>query len=156
MNRSPNEHQLSELSGIKFWPSVCSFYGECNQTKIQMYNQAAAEEAGAEFYFGTTAEYIVMEDGAVAGLVASDADGYVKINCKAVVCACGGMGGIITNGEQNALDANYEPIPGLYMAGNDCGRRFGTEYITPIPGVSLAFALVLGRECGKSVAKFLG
>lgn len=398
----PTEHQLSELSGIKFWPSVCSFYGGCNQTKIQMYNQAAAEEAGAKFYFGTTAEYIIMEDGAVAGLVASDADGYIKINCKAVVCACGGMGGnpemmayfmpdmaqalaegeeltsmsmnngrgvqmaywagahlettpipgmnmkglsvpgkmnclpqavwidengkrfcneyyptseqrgyqtvymsrktkfavvddnfttyrqytipqhagftasdaniqslresldkayakfkgtyvepektegeggpgghgpmteveyiaddtleglaaqlgftgkaaeeflaqiqrynsyceqgvdeefgraaevlfpvnqgpfyactfdpalgetmvtmggILTDGEQNALDANYEPIPGLYVAGNDCGRRFGTEYITPIPGVSLAFALVLGRECGKSVAKFLG
>ena len=396
------EHQMDELSGIKFWPSVCSFYGECNQTKIQMYNQAAAEEAGAEFYFGTTAEYIIMENGAVAGLVASDADGYVKITCKAVVCACGGMGGnpdmmayfmpdmaqalvegeslnsmsandgrgvqmaywagahlettpipgmnmkglsvpgkmnclpqavwidengkrfcnefyptseqrgyqttfmsrktkyavcdnnfteyrqytlpqhagfnateeniaalresldkayakfkgtyeepeqtegeggpgghgpmtevefiaddtleglagqlgltgdaaaefvaqieryngyceagadaefgraaevlfpvkdgpfyactfdpvlgetmvtmggIITDGDMNALDANYEPIPGLYMAGNDCGRRFGTEYITPIPGVSLAFALVLGRECGKSVAKFLG
>ena len=89
----PTEHQLTELSGIKFWPSVCSFYGECNQTKIQMYNQAAAEEAGAEFYFGTTAEYIIMENGAVAGLVASDADGYVKITCKAVVCACGGMGG---------------------------------------------------------------
>ena len=34
-----------------------------------------------------------MQDGAVAGLVASDADGYIKINCKAVVCACGGMGG---------------------------------------------------------------
>lgn len=47
---------------------MCSFYGECNQTKIQMYNQAAAEEAGAEFYFGTTAEYIIMENGAVAGL----------------------------------------------------------------------------------------
>ena len=398
----PTEHQMGELSGIKFWPSVCSFYGECNQTKIQMYNQAAAEEAGAEFHFATTAEYIIMQDGAVAGLVASDADGYIKINCKAVVCACGGMGGnpemmayfmpdmaqaltgedaltsmsandgrgvqmaywagahlettpvagmnmkglsvpgkmnclpqavwidengrrfaneyyptseqrgyqtvfmsrktkyavvdnnfteyrqytlpqhagftaneeniaslrdsldkayakfkgtyeepeqeegqggpggggpmtqvewiaddtleglagqmglsgdaatefvaqierwngyceagvdeefgraaevlfpvkdgpfyactfdpvlgetmvtmggIITDGEQNALDANYEPIPGLYMAGNDCGRRFGTEYITPIPGCSLAFALVLGRECGKSVAKFLG
>ena len=72
---------------------MCSFYGECNQTKIQMYNQAAAEEAGAEFHFATTAEYIIMQDGAVAGLVASDADGYIKINCKAVVCACGGMGG---------------------------------------------------------------
>ena len=397
----PTEHQLSELSGIKFWPSVCSFYGECNQTKIQMYNQAAAEEKGAEFHFATTAEYIIMQDGAVAGLVASDEGGYIKINCKAVVCACGGMGGnpemmayfmpdmaqaltgedaltsmsandgrgvqmaywagahlettpipgmnmkglsvpgkmnclpqavwidengkrfcneyyptseqrgyqtvfmsrktkyavcdnnfttyrqytlpqhagftaseeniaslrealdtayakfkgtyeepeqteeegpgghgpmtqveyiaddtleglaaqlgltgdaatefvaqieryngyceagvdeefgrakevlfpvkdgpfyactfdpvlgetmvtmggIITDGDMNAVDANYEPIPGLYMAGNDCGRRFGTEYITPIPGVSLAFALVLGRECGKSVAKFLG
>ena len=397
----PTEHQLTELSGIKFWPSVCSFYGECNQTKIQMYNQAAAEEAGAEFYFGTTAEYIIMENGAVAGLVASDADGYVKITCKAVVCACGGMGGnpdmmayfmpdmaqalvegeslnsmsandgrgvqmaywagahlettpipgmnmkglsvpgkmnclpqavwidesgrrfcnefyptseqrgyqttfmsrktkyavcdnnfteyrqytlpqhagfnateeniaalresldkayakfkgtyeepeqtegeggpggggpmtqvefvaddtleglasqlgltgdaatefvaqieryngyceagadaefgraaevlfpvkdgpfyactfdpvlgetmvtmggIITDGDMNALDANYEPIPGLYVSGNDCGRRFSYEYVTPIPGVSLGFAITLGRECGKEVAKFI-
>ncbi len=396
----PTEHQLSELSGIKFWPSVCSFYGECNQTKIQMTNQAAAEKNGAEFRFGTTAEYVIMDNGAVAGMVAQNESGYLKFNCKAVVLACGGMGGnpdmmayfmpdmaqaltgddaltsmsandgrgvqmaywagahlettpipgmnmkglsvpgkmnclpqavwideagkrfcneyyptseqrgyqtvfmsrktkyavldnnfteyrqytlpqhagftaseeniaalreamdkayakfkgtyeepestgeeegghgpmteveyiaddtleglasqlgltgdaatefvaqieryngyceagvdeefgrakevlfpvkdgpfyactfdpvlgetmvtmggIITDGEQNAVDANYEPIPGLYMAGNDCGRRFGTEYITPIPGVSLAFALVLGRECGKSVAKFLG
>ena len=443
----PTEHQLSELSGIKFWPSVCSFYGECNQTKIQNTNADVAISKGAEFFYAHTAEYIIMEDGKVAGLVASNADGYVKFNCKAVVCSCGGMGsnpdmmayfmpdmaqalvegedltsmsandgrgvqmaywagahlettpipgmnmkglsvpgkmnclpqavwidesgkrfcneyyptseqrgyqttymsrktkyavvdnnfteyrqytlpqhagfsateaniqslrdamdtayakfngtyveeeasgsqggqggeggagapaaagaaaggaaggageggapaggpgggeggpeggpggggggpmtgvewiaddtlegladqlglsgdaktnfvnqiadwnkycksgvdeqfgrdpkvlfpvedgpfyactfdpvlgetmvtmgGIITDGEQNALDQNYEPIPGLYMAGNDCGRRFGTEYVTPIPGVSLAFALVLGRECGKSVAKFL-
>ena len=412
----PTPHQLSELSGIKFWPSVCSFYGECNQTKIQMTNQAAAEKAGAQFYFATTAEYLIMEDGKVAGMVASTADGYMKINCRAAVLACGGMGGnpdmmayfmpdmaqtltgeeeltsmsandgrgvqmaywagahlettpipgmnmkglsvpgkmnclpqavwidetgkrwcneyyptseqrgyqttfmnrttkyavvdnnfteyrqytlpqhagftaseeniaslrealdtayakfkgtyvepeasdegqgseggpaggpggeggapkggpmgaveyiaddtleglaaqmglegdaatefvaqierwngyceagvdeefgraaevlfpvkdgpfyackfdpvlgetmvtmggIITNGEQNALDADYNPIPGLYVSGNDCGRRFGTEYITPIPGVSLAFAIVLGRECGKAVAKYLG
>ena len=66
------------------------------------------------------------------------------------------MGGSITDGEQNAVDANYEPIPVLYLAGYDCGRRCGTEYATAIPGCSLAFALVLGRECGKSVAKFLG
>ena len=437
----PTDHQLSELSGIKFWPSVCSFYGACNQTKIQQTNADVATSKGAEFFYAHTAEYIIMEDGKVAGLVAKNADGYVKFNCKAVVCSCGGMGGnpdmmayfmpdmaqaltgddeltsmsandgrgvqmaywagahlettpvagmnmkglsvpgkmnclpqavwidengkrfcneyyptseqrgyqtvymsrktkyavvdnnfteyrqytlpqhagftateaniqslrdamdtayakfngtyveeesaggqqgggegapagaaaggapggapeggapgggpggggpggeggpggggggpmtgvewiaddtlegladqlgltgeaktnfvkqieewngyckagvdeqfgrdskvlfpvedgpfyactfdpvlgetmvtmggIITDGEQNALDQNYEPIPGLYMAGNDCGRRFGTEYVTPIPGCSLAFALVLGRECGKSVAKFL-
>ena len=397
----PTEHQMSELSGIKFWPSVCSFYGECNQTKIVGMNHDIAKQHGAEFLFGTSAEYVIMEDGAVAGIVAKDADGYIKVNCRAVVITCGGMGGnpnmmayfmpdmaqalvegeqlssmsandgrgvqmaywagahlettpvagmnmkglavpgkmnclpqavwidesgkrfaneyyptseqrgyqtvfmsrktkyavvdnnftdyrqytlpqhagftaneenisslresldtayakfkgtyeepeqteeegpgghgpmtqvewiaddtleglasqmglsgdavtefvaqmerwngycdagvdeefgrakevlfpvkdgpfyactfdpvlgetmvtmggIITDGEQNALDANYEPIPGLYVSGNDCGRRFGTEYVTPIPGCSLAFALVLGRECGKSVAKFLG
>lgn len=64
-------------------------------------------------------------------------------------------GGIITDGEQNAVDKNYEPIPGLYVTGNDCGRRFGYEYITPIPGCSLGLAIVLGRECGKSVTQFL-
>ena len=42
------------------------------------------------------------------------------------------------------------------MTGNDCGRRFGIEYCTPIPGVSLGMAITLGRECGKSVEKFLG
>ena len=399
----PTEHQLSELSGIKFWPSTCSFYSpDCNQTKIVLSNKAVAEAKGTEFHFGTTAEYVIMYNGAVAGLVAKDESGYIKVNAKAVVISCGGMGGnpemmayfmpdmaqalagndaltsmsandgrgvqmaywagahlettpvagmnmkglsvpgkmnclpqavwidengkrfcneyyptseqrgyqttfmsrktkyavvdnnfteyrqytlpqhagftaseeniaslreamdtayakfegtyeepeqeegqggpggggpmtgvewiaddtleglasqmglsgdaaaefieqieryngyckdgvdmefgratevlfpveegpfyactfdpvlgetmvtmggIITDGEQNAVDENYEPIPGLYVSGNDCGRRFGTEYITPIPGVSIAIATVLGRECGKSVAKFLG
>lgn len=392
------EHQLDELSGVKFWPSVCSFYGDCNQKKIHEYNRAAAKANGAMFMFGTEAQYVIMSDGAVAGLVASDANGNIKFNCKAVVIACGGFGGnpemmtdlmpdmagalvgeealssmsandgrgvqmaywagahletcpipgmnmkglslpgkmnclpqavwidengkrfcneyyptseqrglatvyrsrktkfavldsnfpeyrqytipqhagftaneeniaslqesldtayakfqgtyvepeekegeqsqgpvtqveyiaddtleglaaqlglegeaatnfvetinnynayceagtdmefgrdakvlfpvkeppfyactfdpvlgetmvtcggIITDGEQNALDENFEPIAGLYVSGNDCGRRFGYEYITPIPGCSLGMAITLGRECGKSVGKFL-
>ncbi len=431
----PTEHQMSELSGIKFWPSVCSFYGACNQTKIVGMNHDLAKQHGAEFLYGTTAEYLIMEDGKVAGLVAKNSDGYIKVTCKAAVITCGGMGGnpdmmayfmpdmaqalvegeslssmsandgrgiqmaywagahlettpvagmnmkglsvpgkmnclpqavwidehgkrfcneyyptseqrgyqttmmsrktkfavvdnnfteyrqytlpqhagfeasedniaslrealdtayakfkgtyvepetttaaagaagaagaaaeggapgaggpggpggegggeggpggggggpmssveyiaddtleglaaqmglegeeaqaflaqmerwnsycangvdlefgrdskvlfpvqeppfyactfdpalgetmvtmggIITDGNQNAVDQNYEPIPGLYISGNDCGRRFGTEYVTPIPGVSIAFAMVLGRECGKAVAEFLG
>ncbi len=45
------------------------------------------------------------------------------------------FGGILTDADQNAVDANYDPIPGLYVSGNDCGRRFGYEYITPIPGI---------------------
>lgn len=394
------EHQMDQLSGIKFWPSVCSFYGDCNQTKIHGYNRDLAKQAGAEFMFSTEAQYVVMNEGSVAGLVATGPDGNIKFNCKAVVIACGGFGGnpemmtdlmpdmagalvgdetlssmstndgrgvqmaywagahletcpipgmnmkglslpgkmnclpqavwvdengkrfcneyyptseqrgyatvyrsrktkfaicdsnfpeyrqytipqhagftateeniaslqealdtayakfkgtyeepeetgeegpggggpatqveyiaddtleglatqlgyegealenflatieaynsyceqgadmefgrdakvlfpvdtapyyactfdpvlgetmvtcggIITDGDQNALDQNFEPIPGLYVSGNDCGRRFGYEYITPIPGVSLGFAITLGRECGKSVGKFL-
>ena len=43
--------------------------------------------------FGTEAQYVIMNDGAVAGLVASDANGNIKFNCKAVVIACGGFGG---------------------------------------------------------------
>lgn len=396
------EHQLDELGGVKFWPSVCSFYGECNQTKIHGYNREVAKANGAEFLFGTEALYVVMDDGQVAGLVAANADGNIKFTCRAVVIACGGFGGnpemladlipdmagalvgeeqltsmsandgrgiqmaywagahletcpipgmnmkglsvpgkmnclpqavwidehgkrfcnefyptseqrglatvyktrktkfavcdanfpeyrqytipqhagfsateeniaalqesldtayakyqgtyeepeqaegeggpggggpqttvefiaddtleglaaqmglegeavtnfvktiedynayceagadqqfgrdarvlfpvkeppffactfdpvlgetmvtcggIITDGEQNALDENFEPIPGLYVSGNDCGRRFGYDYITPIPGVSLGMAITLGRECGKSVGAFLG
>ena len=393
-------HQLDNIGPIKFWPSVCSFYGDCNQTKIHEYNRAVAQDKGAEFLFGTEALYVIMDNGQVAGLAAKNADGNLKLNAKAVVIACGGFGGnpemmadlmpdmyhalvgdeqltsmsandgrgvqmaywagahletcpipgmnmkglslpgkmnclpqsvwidengkrfcneyyatseqrglatvyksrktkfavcdanfpeyrqytipqhagftateeniaslqesldqayaifkgtyeepekeegegggmgpvttidfiaddtleglagqlgltgeaatnfvetinnynayceagadqefgrdkavlfpvkeppffactfdpvlgetmvtcggIITDGEQNALDENFEPIPGLYVSGNDCGRRFGYEYITPIPGCSLGMAITLGRECGKSVGAYLG
>ncbi len=393
------DHQLSELNGIKFWGSVCSFYGDCNQTKLLTYNAQVAQDNGGQLMWGTTGKYIIMKDGAVAGIVAQNADGYIKVNCKAVVVACGSFGGntammnelmpdmynalvegeslgammggrdgsgvkmaywagahlettpvagmnmkglavpgkmnvlpqalwvdengkrfcnefypvaeqrgyqdifktrkkkyaivddnfttyrqytlpqhagfdateaniqslrdsldeayakfngtyvesaaadaapagapmssnnfiaddtlegladqlgfdeqakanflaqveqynqycddgvdqqfgrspevlfpvskapfyavefdpvlgetmvacggLITDGEQNCLDKNYEPIPGLYASGNDCGRRFGYEYVTPIPGCSLGFAITLGRECGKSVCAFL-
>lgn len=73
-------------------------------------------------------------------------------NMGKIMCT---VGGIITDGEQNALDANFRPIPGLYVSGNDCGRRFGNEYFTPTPGVSLGMAITLGRECGRSVKAFL-
>lgn len=393
-------HQLDNIGPIKFWPSVCSFYGECNQTKIHEYNREAAKKKDAEFLFGTEALYVIKENDVVAGLVAKNSDGNLKISAKAVVIACGGFGGnpdmmadlmpdmynalvgeeqltsmsanngrgvqmaywagahletcpipgmnmkglslpgkmnclpqsvwidengkrfcneyyatseqrgletvyrsrktkfavldsnfpeyrqytipqhagftateenitslqesldkayaifkgtyeepaaaedekagmgpvttiefiaddtleglagqlgltgdaaiqfvttinnynayceagadqeygrdaavlfpvnqapyyactfdpvlgetmvtcggIITDGEQNALDENFEPIPGLYVSGNDCGRRFGYEYITPIPGCSLGIAITLGRECGKSVSTYLG
>lgn len=392
------EHQMDHLGVIKFWPSVCSFYGDCNQTKLQGYNRTAGVSKGGTALFSTEAQYIIMENGKVAGLVAKDDNGYIKFNCKAVITACGGfggntemmndlipdmaaacvdgeslssmssndgrgvqmaywagahlettpipgmnmkglsvpgkmnvlpqalwldengdrfcneyyptseqrgyenifttrktkvavldsnfptyrqytlpqhagftaseanitslqeslatayskfkgtytetettdsaasagpvtsidyvaddtleglagqlgytgdaatefvasvkrynemctqgrdddfgrdpevlfpvdtapyyactfdpvlgetmvtMGGILTDGNQNAVDKDYAPIPGLYVTGNDCGRRFGYEYITPIPGCSLAFALVLGREAGKAVGEYL-
>ena len=69
-----------------------------------------------------------------------------------VMATCGG---VITDADQNALNDDYEPIPGLYVSGNDCGRRFGAEYCSPTPGVSLSMAITLGRECGKSVKKYL-
>ena len=46
----------------------------------------------------------------------------------------------------------YQPIEGLYAAGNTCGMRFGAAYTTPIPGVSIGMALTRGRELGKCLA----
>lgn len=70
-----------------------------------------------------------------------------------IMCTCGGL---ITDADQNVLGSDFRPIPGLYASGNDCGRRFGYEYITPTSGVSLQMAITLGFECGKSVARYLG
>jgi len=84
--------QLRQVGALKFWPSVCSFYGGCNQTKIHAYNRQVAIDNGAQVMFATSAQYVIMKDGAVAGLVAKNYDGYIKINCKAAVMATGGFG----------------------------------------------------------------
>jgi succinate dehydrogenase/fumarate reductase flavoprotein subunit len=76
---------------------------------------------------------------------------YMSVRSTARGSALVTMGGIVTDGDQRALDNNYKPIPGLYVSGNCCGRRFGQDYVTPTSGVSLGIAICLGRECGKSV-----
>ena len=61
-------------------------------------------------------------------------------------------GGFVTTNDQQVLNEDYQPIEGLYASGNTCGMRFGPEYITPIPGVSIGMCLTLGRELGKYLA----
>lgn len=63
------------------------------------------------------------------------------------------VGGFVTDRNQNVLDYDYEPIPGLYASGNCCGRRFGPMYTTPIAGLSISIALTLGREAGRTIAR---
>ena len=59
------------------------------------------------------------------------------------------VGGFLTTGDQQVLDQNYDPIPGLYASGNTCGRRFGYNYFTPCAGVSCGIANTLGRVLGQ-------
>ena len=109
-------------------------------------NYNAYCEAGADMEFGRDAKVLFpVKEPPFYACTFDPVLGETMVTC----------GGIITDGEQNALDENFEPIAGLYVSGNDCGRRFGYEYITPIPGCSLGMAITLGRECGKSVGKFL-
>ena len=61
-------------------------------------------------------------------------------------------GGFVTTNQQQVVDENYQPIPGLYASGNTCGMRFGSAYITPMPGLSIGLALTLGRELGQYLA----
>lgn len=60
-------------------------------------------------------------------------------------------GGFVTTNDQQVLNEDYQHR-GLYASGNTCGMRFGPEYITPIPGVSIGMCLTLGRELGKYLA----
>lgn len=63
------------------------------------------------------------------------------------------VGGFITTNDMQVVDEYYNPIPGLYAAGNTCGMRFGTGYITPMAGVSIGMAMTLGRILAKNLAE---
>ena len=50
------------------------------------------------------------------------------------------------------IDANEQPIPGLFVAGNNQGRRFLVDYPVIVAGISLGTALTFGRLAGSNAA----
>ena len=63
------------------------------------------------------------------------------------------MGGLDANGSLQPLDKSGRPIPGLYLAGNILGNRFGLEYPSMLPGLSNGMALHFGRLAGLTAAR---
>jgi len=62
------------------------------------------------------------------------------------------MGGLNLNTKLQALDKEWEVIPGLYLAGNTMGNRFAVDYPTIVPGISLGMALHYGKTAGHNAA----
>ena len=63
------------------------------------------------------------------------------------------LAGVVTDLDFNVLDAEGEPIPGLYVAGNTLGQRFGTNYATPCAGSSIGSAMTNGFVLAETLAK---
>ena len=63
------------------------------------------------------------------------------------------VSGLEINEDQQVLNRDFEPIPGLYATGNCSGRRFGVQYTTSMPGQSISIAQTLGREVGLHLAR---
>jgi fumarate reductase flavoprotein subunit len=61
-------------------------------------------------------------------------------------------GGLNVNTRLQSLDNNWQVIPGIYLAGNTVGNRFGTDYPTTCPGLSHGLAIFHGRLAGKNAA----
>ena len=69
-----------------------------------------------------------------------------------------GVGPVVLNGlncdsNQRVLDSGYNPIDGLYAAGNNGGGRFAVQYSTEQQGLTLGMALTHGRVLGKELAE---
>jgi hypothetical protein len=61
------------------------------------------------------------------------------------------LAGLFVNGNSQVLDQNFEPIPGLFAVGNASGGRFPLQYTSPMNGISIGMATVLGACAGKYI-----
>lgn len=60
------------------------------------------------------------------------------------------LGGLQINTRMQVLDQEYQPIPGLYAAGNVSGSLFFNDYPENIPGLTHARASTFGYHAGKN------
>jgi succinate dehydrogenase/fumarate reductase flavoprotein subunit len=106
---------------------------------VERYNSFC--EKGADEDFGKDPRVLWKIDTAPYYLSA----GRVKMLAFMLVT----VGGLHTDGNQQVLDAQNHAIPGLFATGNCCGKRFGSDYFSPIAGVSVGLANTLGYTLGK-------
>lgn len=66
------------------------------------------------------------------------------------------VSGLMIDEHQQVLDADFEPIEGLYATGNCSGGRFGFQYTTSLPGQSISMAQTLGHEAGRWIVRKQG
>ena len=62
------------------------------------------------------------------------------------------IGGIDCDVDCHALDAEKNPVPGLYVAGNTMGGRFLVDYPVTVAGASHSMAMSFGRLAGRNAA----
>lgn len=77
---------------------------------------------------------------------------YVR---KLVPTAFGSLGGIRVNERLEALNEDFEPVPGLYAAGNDANSLHVPDYAFILPGSTMGFAVNSGRIAGESAASYV-
>jgi succinate dehydrogenase/fumarate reductase flavoprotein subunit len=133
---------LSELIGL------LGYQGEAKTTllaEIEHYNDLC--RAGKDTDFGKNPKLMwSIENPPYYGSV-TDTTGRVAR-------AMFGLGGLMTDGQQRVLDANGDPIPGLYATGNCAGDRYGAgDYYSATSGNYMGMACTLGRIVGQTVAE---
>ena len=109
---------------------------------IERYNELC--EAGIDDDFGKEASLLFpLKNPPYYGYAGNKELGIMLVNGAGVL--------IDENGQ--VLGDDFRPIEGLYAAGNTAGSRFGTQYSTPVAGMSVAFAITQGRFTGTYVAE---
>ena len=61
------------------------------------------------------------------------------------------LAGLFVEGNGAVLNQRFEPIPGLFAVGNASGGRFPLQYTSPMNGISIGMATVLGALTGEYI-----
>lgn len=75
---------------------------------------------------------------------------YGAKNVGLMLCT---MDGIHINTDMNAIDTEGNPIPGLYVVGNDSGAYFANEYPSLATGMACGRTVTFGRLVGRKLAR---
>jgi fumarate reductase flavoprotein subunit len=86
-------------------------------------------------------------------LVALRTPPYYAIRCVPRYNAT--FGGVRINYKTEALDHEYNPIPGLYASGCDAGGYHGECYNILLNGSQVGFAVNSGRIAGENAAEYV-
>ena len=78
---------------------------------------------------------------------------YAEKNQRNAYLILVALSGLYVDGNQQVLDQDFLPIPGLYATGNCSGGRFPLQYTAPMNGISVGFATVFGALLGEHLAK---
>jgi fumarate reductase flavoprotein subunit len=74
-----------------------------------------------------------------------------ELKCN-VFCS---MGGIRVNPNNQVLDSEFNPIPGLYAAGVDCSGLYGDTYCIDLAGSAQGYAVYSGRNSAKHARTYI-
>ena len=107
---------------------------------VERYNELA--HAGSDVDFGKVASRLFP--------VETSPFYAVQFNPALILVVMGGL--VVDPHTCQALDAEHNPIPGLYVAGNTMGGRFLVDYPTVVQGISHSSCMTFGRLAGTSCA----
>jgi predicted oxidoreductase len=118
--------------------------------EIARYNQLC--EKGVDEDFGKDARIMKvtgLKDPPFYGSVSKN-DGSGNLSALSPgLCATTGLD---TDADGRVLNKEFNPIKGLYAAGNNAGNRYIVVYQSPIAGISLGMAMTEGYMLGERLA----
>lgn len=141
-----------KASSLDKLADMLGYEGETKQnflTAIEHYNELC--HAGEDTDFGKDACLMTpIEEGPFFGFGSAKGGGFGG-NAGTMSVSLVTLAGLQTNGDLQVLDKDYNPIEGLYAAGNTLGGRYGLQYTTPFSGNSIGMAVTHGRVAGKLI-----